>query len=42
MAVVIVVSRAEVGEYTRQREGDAARLACEEAVWLWNIVDQLL
>jgi hypothetical protein len=42
MAVVMVLFRAEVDGYTRQRESDAARLAREEEVWLCNIVDQLL
>jgi hypothetical protein len=35
MAVMMVLFRAEV-------DGDAARLAREEEVWLCNIVDQLL
>jgi hypothetical protein len=42
MAIVMVLLRAEVRGYTRQREGDAARLAREEEVWLCNIADQLL
>jgi hypothetical protein len=42
VAVRVVLWRAEVGRYAGQRESNAARLACEEEVWLCNIVDELL
>jgi hypothetical protein len=42
IAVRMVSWRAKVGGYAERRESDAARLACEEEVWLCNIVNHLL
>jgi hypothetical protein len=39
VAVRMLLWRAELGRYAGQRESNAARLACEEEVWLRNIVD---